>query len=292
MRKAELPMPSSDPKTLVSTGWLSAHLSDPDLRIIDGSWYMLGSGRDALSDYDAAHIPGARFVDIDDLSDESAQVPHMAPPPEKFASRMCALGIGDGHQVVIYDGAGLFSAARIWWLFRLMGKRDVAVLDGGFPKWRAEGRAIEDMAPIIRDRHMTVQRQAHLARNVTQVAAASKLGDHTILDARSTGRFRGDEAEPRPGLRSGHIPGSRSLPFGRLLNENGTMKDVSRLREILAATGADLDKPVIATCGSGVTAAIITLALERIGHKNHSLYDGSWAEWGAYDDLKIATGEA
>ena len=285
-------MPTSDPKTLVSTDWLSAHLKDPDLRVIDGSWYLANMNRDAKAEYQAAHVPGARFVDIDDMSDSRSELPHMAPPVEKFISRMRALGIGDGHQVVVYDGAGMFSAARIWWMFRLMGKTDVAVLDGGFPKWQAEERPVEDMTPIIRDRHMTVHRQAHLVRDVTQVAAASKLGSHAILDARSAERFRGDAPEPRPGLRSGHIPNSQNLPYGGLVNADGTMKDAAGLKAAFAAAGVDLSRPVITTCGSGVTAAIINLALERLGHRDHSLYDGSWAEWGMYNDLKVATGEA
>jgi thiosulfate/3-mercaptopyruvate sulfurtransferase len=279
---------TDDPKTLVSTGWLAAHLADPDLRVLDASWYMPATGRDARAEYAAAHIPGARFFDIDDVSDHRSALPHMAPPPEKFISRLRAMGVGDGHQVVVYDGMGLFSAARVWWLFRLMGKTDVAVLDGGMPKWRAEDRPVEDMAPIPRDRHMTVQRQAGLVKDVTQVARAAKLGDHEILDARSPGRFAGLEPEPRPGLRSGHIPGSRNIPYTSLLNADGTMKDVAELRAVFAAAGVDLTRPAITTCGSGVTAAIISLALERLGHRDHALYDGSWSEWGMYDDLRIA----
>ncbi|RMH42853.1 MAG: 3-mercaptopyruvate sulfurtransferase [Alphaproteobacteria bacterium] len=283
-------MAESDPKTLVSTEWLARHLNDPDLRIIDASWYMPDSGRDARAEYEAGHIPGARFFDIDEISDTASALPHMAPPPEKFMSRCRAIGIGDGHQVVVYDGAGLFSAARVWWLFRLMGKRDVAVLDGGLPKWKAEGRPLEDMPPIVKDRHMTVQRQAGLVKDVTQVAAASKLGDHTIIDARSAERFRGEAPEPRPGLRAGHIPGSVNVPYTSLLNEDGTMKAPDELRRVFERAGADLSRPVITTCGSGVTAAIINLALERIGHRNHALYDGSWAEWGSYPELKIEQG--
>jgi len=214
----------------------------------------------------------------------------MAPPSEKFVSRMRAMGVGDGHQVVVYDGNGIFSAARIWWLFRLMGKTDVAVLDGGFGKWQAEGREVEDLPPITRDRHITVSRQNHLVRDVTQVAAAAKLGDHEILDARSAGRFRGEEPEPRAGLRAGHIPGSKNVHYRTLLNEDGTMKDPASLRAVFDAAGVNLDKPVITTCGSGVSAAIINLALERIGHDRHALYDGSWSEWGMYGDLKVATG--
>jgi thiosulfate/3-mercaptopyruvate sulfurtransferase len=281
-----------DPKTLVSTDWLAAHLSDPDLRIIDASWHMPATGREARAEYGAAHIPGARFFDIDAISDQRSALPHMAPPVEMFISRMRAMGIGDGHQVVIYDSSDVRSAFRVWWTFRLMGKTDVAVLDGGLSKWQAEGRTIEDMPPVLRDRHITVQRQAGLVRDVTQVAAASKLDDHHIIDARSPERFRGDAPEPRPGLRAGHIPGARNLPFGRLFHDDGTMIDPDALRAAFLEAGVDLTKPAITTCGSGVTAAILSFALERIGHRNHALYDGSWTEWGSYPDLNIATGDA
>lgn len=282
---------TDDPKTLVSTEWLAAHLNDPDLRVIDASWH-LDASRDGRAEYDAAHIPGARFFDLDAISDKRSALPHMAPQVEMFVSRMRAMGIGDGHQVVIYDNSDVRSAARVWWLFRLMGKTDVAVLDGGFQKWKAEDRPTEDMPPVMRDRHITVQRQAALVRDVTQVAAASKLADHEIVDARGAERFRGEVAEPRPGLRAGHIPGSKNLPFGRLYNADGTMKPVAELQAAFTEAGVDLTRPVITTCGSGVTAATLFLALDRIGHRNHSLYDGSWAEWGSFPDLKIATGDA
>ncbi|MFT4959520.1 MAG: thiosulfate/3-mercaptopyruvate sulfurtransferase, partial [Paracoccaceae bacterium] len=195
-------MAQDDPKTLVSTDWLATHLKNPDLRILDASWYLPDAGRDPRAEYDAAHIPGARFFDIDDISDQRSDLPHMVPPVEKFMSRMRAMGIGDGHQVVVYDGAGLMSAARVWWLFRLMGQANIAVLDGGLPKWQAEGRDVEDMPPMVRDRHMTVRVQNHMVRDVTQVSAASKLGDHEIIDARAVARFRGEADEPRAGLRS------------------------------------------------------------------------------------------
>ena len=254
---------ADDPKTLVSTDWLAAHLNDPDLRIFDASWYLPDMNRDPRAEYEAGHIPGARFFDIDEISDHRSDLPHMVPPVEKFISRMRAMGVGDGHQVVVYDGYGIFSAARVWWLLRLMGKTDVAVLDGGLPKWRAEGREITDDPTIMRDRHITVSVQNALVRDVTQVAAASKLGDPQIVDARGPGRFQGTEAEPRAGMRSGHIPGSKNVHYATLLNADGTLKSPEETRAIFEAAGVDLSKPVIATCGSGVTAAILFLALER-----------------------------
>lgn len=284
------PSPDDDPRTLVSTGWLARHLNDPDLRILDASWYLPDAGRDGHAEYMAGHIPGARFFDIDDICDQRSTLPHMAPPPEKFASRLRAMGVGDGHQVVVYDGADLLAAARVWWLFRLMGKVDVAVLDGGFPRWCAEGRPTEDLPPVIRDRHMTVSRQNQLVRDVTQVARAVKLGEATLIDARPAGRFRGEAPEPRPGLRAGHVPGALNLPAAELLREDGTLKDNAALAALFAAAGIDLSRPAITMCGSGVTAAAVALALERLGRRDWSLYDGSWAEWGLYDDLPVETG--
>jgi len=284
-------MAQDDPKTLVSTGWLAKHLKDPDLRVLDGTWYMPTEGRDAKAEYAQAHIPDARFFDIDDISDHRSDLPHMVPSVEKFMSRMRAMGVGDGHQVVVYDAKGLFSAARVWWLFRVMGHETIAVLDGGLPKWQAEGRPTEDMSPIVRDRHMTVRRQNQMVKDVTQVSAASKLGDYEILDARSPGRFLGDDPEPREGLRSGHIPRSKNVYYRDLLNDDGTMKDPDGLRAVFDAAGVDMGKPAITSCGSGVTAAIINLALERIGKTDHALYDGSWTEWGAFPTVPVATGE-
>ncbi len=221
-------MNSNDPQLLVSTDWLAAHLSAPDLRILDASWHMPAAGRDARAEFEAAHIPGARFFDIDEIADEQSSLPHMAPPVEKFVSRMRAMGIGDGHRVVVYDTLGMFSAPRVWWTFRLFGKTDVAVLDGGLPKWRAEGRPLESGQPMLRDRHFTARRHAGLVRDVTQVAASAKLGDAQIIDARAADRFRGEAPEPRPGLRSGHIPGSKNVPHASLVNPDGTMKDAGR----------------------------------------------------------------
>jgi len=285
-----------DPKTLVSTEWLAAHLKDPDLRILDASIPPVGSGPEmadsAKMAFEATHIPGARFFDIDDISDHRSDLPHMAPSVEKFMSRLRSLGVGDGHQVVVYDNMGLFSAARVWWLFRLMGQTNIAVLDGGLPKWQAEGRPVEDLPPVIRDRHMTVRVQNHLVRDATQVSSASKLKDHEILDARGATRFKGEVPEPREGLRAGHIPGSKNVPFTTLLNKDQTMKDTAGLKAVFEAANVDLSKPAITTCGSGVTAAILSLALERIGKTDHSLYDGSWVEWGAFPTLPVATGES
>ncbi len=283
-------MPQDDPSNLVSTAWLADHLTAPDVRVLDASWYLPAEGRDARAEYEAGHIPGARFFDIDEISDTASALPHMAPPVEKFISRIRAMGIGDGHRVVVYDGAGLFSAARVWWMFRLFGKTDVAVLDGGLPKWKAEGRPLEDEPPMMRDRHFTARRDASRVKDVTQVAASAKLGDFQIVDARSPTRFRGEEKEARAGLRSGHIPGSKNVYYKDLLNKDGTMANTGALRSAFEKAGVDLSKPVITSCGSGVTAAILSLALEQLGHKNHALYDGSWTEWGMYGDLKVEVG--
>ena len=283
---------ADDPKTLVSTDWLAEHMKDPDLRILDASTYLPGVDRDGRTEYDTVHISGARFFDIDDVSDGRSDLPHMVPPIEKFMSRVRAMGVGDGHQIVVYDGSGLFSAARVWWLFRLMGQNNIAVLDGGLPKWIAEGRKVEDLAPVIRDRHMTVRFQNQMVRDVTQVSSASKLGTSQIVDARAAARFRGEAPEPREGLRSGHIPNSRNVPFTDLLNDDKTMKTPDQTRAIFESAGVDLKKPIITTCGSGVTAAVLGLALERMGHDMWSLYDGSWTEWGMFPTVPVATGEA
>lgn len=285
-------MAQDDPKTIVSTAWLNANLKDPDLRILDASWYLPTESRDPKAEFDASHIPGARFFDIEDISDHRSNLPHMVPPVEKFLSRIRELGVGDGHQIVVYDGAGLFSAARVWWLFKLMGHDNIAVLDGGLPKWTAEGRPVTNEPPVIRDRHMFARPRYEMVKDVTEVSRASKLMDYVIIDARATDRFKGEAAEPRPGMRAGHIPNSRNVPFSTLLNADKTMKDPEVLKEIFEAAGVDLAKPAITSCGSGVTAAVLCLAMERFGKTDHSLYDGSWTEWGAFPTVPIATGDA
>ncbi|MEM9049075.1 MAG: 3-mercaptopyruvate sulfurtransferase [Pseudomonadota bacterium] len=283
-------MPTSDPQLLVSTQWLESHLGAPDLRVLDASWFLPDAARDPRAEYAEGHIPGALFFDIDEIADTNSALPHMVPPVEKFISRMRAMGVGDGHRIVVYDAGGMFSSPRVWWMFRLFGKRDVAVLDGGLPKWKAEGRPLEEDAPVPRDRHFTARREVALIRDVTQVARAVKLGDEQIVDARSPERFRGEAPEPRPGLRAGRIPGSKNVYYRDLLTEDGTMKAPEALRAIFQTAGVDLSRPIVTTCGSGVTAAILALALARIGHTQNAVYDGSWAEWGSYPDLKVDTG--
>ena len=276
--------------TLVSADWLRTHLAAPDVRVLDATWRLPPTDRDAKADYEAGHIPGAMFFDLEDFADERSELPHTLPPMEKFVSRVRKLGVGDGHRIVVYDQDGLFSAARVWWMFRYFGHQEVAVLDGGLPAWTAAGGELEDMAPMARDRHFTPRIQTMLLSDVTRVSQAQKLGDVQVVDARSAARFRGDEPEPRPGLRAGHMPGAINVPYASLLEEDGRMKPVEELRATLTAAGVDLGKPVITSCGSGITAAILSLALERVGHRDHSLYDGSWAEWGASDMLPVETG--
>jgi thiosulfate/3-mercaptopyruvate sulfurtransferase len=272
----------------VSTEWLAAHLDAPDVRVLDGSYHLPDVGRDAKAEYRAAHIPGAQFFDIDDIADAASPLPHMLPPVEKFVSRVRKLGVGDGHRVVVYDSVGLFSAARVWWMFRVFGHMDVAVLDGGLPKWRAEGRPVDDLPRAARDRHFTARKDMSLVRDVTQVAGAAKLGSEQIVDARSPGRFMAEEPEPREGLRAGHIPGSTNIHYSEVLNPDGTMKDADALRALFAERGVDLSRPIVNTCGSGVTACILSLAQIRAGARRTAVYDGSWSEWGAYSELPIA----
>ncbi|MEC9369417.1 MAG: 3-mercaptopyruvate sulfurtransferase [Pseudomonadota bacterium] len=275
-------------KWLVETGWLAERLGLPGLVVLDGSWHLPTAKRNAYEEYLQEHIPGALFFDIDEISDTSNPLPHMLPSPEKFASRMRSMGIGDGMQIVIYDSYGMFSAARVWWTFRVMGTESVHVLNGGLRKWKQEGRPLEDGPPPRRgQRHFTVRSNLELVRDRDEIAAFSANGGAQIVDARSAARFAGKAPEPRPGLRSGRIPGSLNVPFTELLQEDGSFKPVVEMRKVFEAAGVDVGKPIVNTCGSGVTASILSLALAMMGHRNAAVYDGSWSEWGADASLPI-----
>jgi thiosulfate/3-mercaptopyruvate sulfurtransferase len=273
---------------LVSTDWLAEHMSAPDVRVVDGSWFLPTSGRDARAEYEEAHIPGAVFFDIDDIADTDNPLPHMLPAPEKFSARVRKLGLGDGNRIVVYDALGLFSAARVWWMFRAFGDDDVAVLDGGLPKWLAEGRPTESLPTMPQERHFTARLNHLMVRDLDQVRANIGTDRAQLVDARSTGRFEATDPEPRTELRGGHVPGSLSLPYGELLDpETGTMLPADALRERFQAAGVDLARPVVTTCGSGVTACILALGLHLLGHRDVAVYDGSWTEWGGRDDTPI-----
>ncbi|MGC2410822.1 MAG: 3-mercaptopyruvate sulfurtransferase [Methyloceanibacter sp.] len=284
-------MPERSKSWLTETDELAQELDAPDIVIIDASWHMPGEGKDARSEYLEEHIPGAIFFDIDEIADTKSTLPHMLPPPEKFSSRMRSMGIGDGSRVVVYDSQGIFSAARVWWTFRVMGVEDVTVLNGGLPKWKREGLQLENGEPRVRSsRHFTSRRNADLVRDLADMKALIKDHSAEIVDARSADRFAGRAPEPRPGLRSGHIPGAHNLPYGRLMNQDGTLKSAAELETLFLKAGVDLSKPVVTSCGSGITASVLALALAEIGHRRAAVYDGSWAQWGADQSLPIETG--
>lgn len=275
---------------LVSTDWLAERLGRPDVQVVDASWYMPADRRDPAAEFAAGHIPGAVFFDIDALSDRASDLPHMLLSPEAFAQAVGQLGLRREATIVVYDGAGLFSAPRVWWTLRVMGFPKVAVLDGGLPKWRAEGRPVETGAARPAPVALSASFEPDLVRDLAFVRQAVASGEAQLVDARGAPRFRGEAPEPRPGLRSGHMPGAKNLPFNLLVAPDGTMQGAGEIRAAFEAAGVDLDRPIVTTCGSGVTASVLALGLARLGLDRIPVYDGSWGEWGAQADTPVAVG--
>jgi thiosulfate/3-mercaptopyruvate sulfurtransferase len=274
---------------VVTTEWLGKHLGESDLRVVDGTWHMPQLGRNARAEFEAAHVPGAVFFDIDAVADRSTTLPHMLPTAGEFAAAVGALGIGSDDRVVVYDARGVVSAARVWWTFRVFGHDAVAVLDGGLRAWRAEGRAVESGPGAPAPRPFTARLRRDLVRDLAAMRANLDSRAAQVLDARSAARFAGTEPEPRAGLRSGHIPGSLNLPYETLYRPDGTLKPPAELGRAVAAAGVDLGRPVVTTCGSGVTASVLALALFLLDRRDVAVYDGSWSEWGSRPDTPVET---